>query len=65
MKTSSTQVFQTLTCQDQKAILHSIWNALTSQKTLSLLRIRGRQGLVKRNPLSWEVHPRLLILAVL
>jgi len=42
MKTSSTQVFQTLTCQDQRAILHSIWNALTSQKTLSLLRIRGR-----------------------
>ncbi len=52
MKTSSNQVFQTLTYQDQRAILHSIWNALISQKTLSLLRIRGRQGLVKLNPLS-------------
>ena len=52
MKTSFTQVFRTLTFLDQRAILHSIWNALTSQKTLSLLRIRGRQELVKPNPLS-------------
>lgn len=65
MKTSFTQVFQTLTFLDQRAILHSIWNALISQKTLSLLKIRGRQGLVKPNPLSQEAHPRLPILVVL
>jgi hypothetical protein len=50
-RVSSTLVFQTLTCQDLRAILHSIWNALISQKTLSLPRIRGRQELVKPNPL--------------
>ena len=64
-KKSSTLAFQIQTCQDQRAILRSMWNALISQKTLSLLRIRGRQASVKQNPLSQEVHPRLPILAAL
>ena len=51
-KKSSTLAFQIQTCQDQRAILRSMWNALISQKTLSLLRIRGRQASVKQNPLS-------------